>query len=199
MKFNEFEKDARKQLAEKNNLSQDQLDEILPAIAAIARGAGAAAGAAGRVAAKGGAALARGAAKAGASAARGAGRLAAKGATSAVKTAAKSIGGRNNDEPQTNDPNATVGSQADAPTPMGSTGTQGTTGTKPTGTQTSPVKQGKTIRMPAGTAKKPTNFKITKVQGDDVEIENPLPKPGEPKKFTYKKQDLEGVLGDETK
>ena len=192
MKFNEFEKDARKQLAEKNNLSQDQLDEILPAIAAIARGAGAAAGAAGRVAAKGGAALARGA-----------GKLAARGAKSAIKTAgkaaAKSIGGRD-PEQQPNDPNATVGGQEEQP--MGATssqGTQGTTGTKPTGTQTDPIKAGKKLQMPAGKTKKPTNFKITKVQGDDVEIENPQPKPGEPKKFTYKKQDLEGVLGDETK
>ena len=184
MKFNEFEKDARRQLAEKNDLTEDQLDEILPAIAAIARG---------------GAALAKGAAKVGGAAARGAGKLAARGAKSAIKTAAKSIGGREPEE-EPNDPNATVGGQEEQP--MGATssqGTQGTSGTKPTGTQPDPIKKGNQIKMPAGQTKKPTNFKITKVQGDDVEIENPMPKPGEPKKFTYKKQDLEGMVGNETK
>ena len=188
MKFNEFEKDARRQLAEKHDLTEDQLDEILPAIAAIARGAGAAVGAVGKAAAR-----------IGGAAARGAGKLAARGAKSAVKTAAKSIGGREPEE-EPNDPNATVGGQEEQP--MGATssqGTQGTSGTKPTGTQPDPIKKGNQIKMPAGQTKKPTNFKITKVQGDDVEIENPMPKPGEPKKFTYKKQDLEGMVGNETK
>jgi hypothetical protein len=192
MKFNEFEKDARKQLAERRELTDDQLDEILPAIAAIARVAGGAA-------ARGGAALARGAAKVGGAAARGAGKLAARGAKSAIKTAAKSIGGREPEE-EPNDPNATVGGQEEQPMgATGSQGTQGTSGTKPTGTQADPVKQGNLIKLPAGQTKKPTNFKVTNVKGDDVEIENPMPKPGEPKKFTYKKQDLEGILGNETK
>jgi hypothetical protein len=184
MKFNEFEKDARANLAERKGLSNNQIDEVLPAIAAIARGAAGAA--------------AKGAAKV----AQGAGKLAAKGAKSAIKTAAKaaskSIAGGSAKEP--NDPNATIGGQEEQP--MGATssqGTQGTTGTKPTGTQPDPIKAGKKLQMPAGKTNKPTNFKITKVQGDDVEIENPTPKPGEPKKFTYKKQDLEGIVGNETK
>jgi len=184
MKFDEFEKGARKQLADSRNITEDQLDEILPAIAAIARG---------------GAALAKGAAKVGGAAARGASKLAARGAKSAIKTAAKSIGGRE-PEQEPNDPNATVGGQEEQPMgATGSQGTQGTSGTKPTGTQVDPIKAGKKIQMPAGKTNKPTNFKITKVQGDDVEIENPQPKPGEPKKFTYKKQDLEGMTGNETK
>ena len=177
MRFDEFNKDARKQLAHNRNMTEDQLDEILPAIAAIARGAGAAA--------KGGAAIARGA-----------GKLAARGAKSAIKTAAKSIGGRKPEE-EPNDPNATVGGQEEQP--MGATGTQGTTGTQPTGTKVDQIKPGKKIELPAGKNKKPTNFKITKIQGDDVEIENPVPKPGEPKKFTYKKQDLDGIVNNEVK
>jgi hypothetical protein len=39
---------------------------------------------------------------------------------------------------------------------------------------------------PGGTEK----FKVSRVTGDDVEIENPNPAPGEPNKTVYKKQDL---------
>jgi hypothetical protein len=176
MRFDEFEKDARKQLAESRNLTEEQLDEILPAIGAIAGGVARAAGSA---AIRGGAALAKGAARAAGSAVKGIAKGAAKAAGNAVKGAAKSIAGRGDDE-ETNDPNATVGTQTKQP--MGSTGTQGTSN--------SPIKQGKTIKLPAGKAgTKP--FKITKVQGDDVEVANPTPRPGEPAKFVYKKQDLE--------
>ena len=194
MRFDEFHNDARKQLAERRDLTEEQLDEILPAIGAVA---GMAARAAGTAAVKGGAALARGAvkgatalgragAKAAGKAAAGAVKGVAKGATraagSAVRGAAKSIAGRGND-----DPNATVGTQDEVP--MGTQGTQGTQ-SKP-----SQIKPGKKLKLPSKTASgKPgpeKAFKITKVQGDDVEIENPMPKPGEPKKFTYNKQDLE--------
>ena len=187
MKFDEFNKDARKQLAYKRNMTEDQLDEILPAIAAIARG---------------GAALAKGAAKVGGAAARGVAKTAKAAGRAVNKAAANSARNAMIDPgPATkNDPNATVGGQEEQPMgATGSQGTQGTTGTKPTGTQPDPIKAGKKIKMPAGKTNKPTNFKITKVQGDDVEIENPMPKPGEPKKFTYKKQDLEGIVGNETK
>jgi hypothetical protein len=33
-------------------------------------------------------------------------------------------------------------------------------------------------------------FKITGIQGDEVEIENPRPTPGEPSKTVYKKDDI---------
>jgi len=198
MKFNEFNNDARKQLAERKGITEEQLDEVLPAIAAVGRVAATGA-------ARGAAALARGAAKGAASlgraGAKAAGRAAAR---SAARGVAKSIGGRNREEPETNDPNDTVGTQDKVP--MGSTGTQGTQGTRSTSSainKQSNIKAGQTIKLPAQTTtgkpgpQKP--FKITKVKGDEVEIKNPMPKPGEPDKVTYKKQDLEGVLGNETK
>ena len=36
----------------------------------------------------------------------------------------------------------------------------------------------------------PEQFKITRVQGDDVEIENPKPQANEPNKVVYKRDDL---------
>ena len=201
MKFNEFNNDARKQLAERKGLTEEQLDEILPAIAAIGRVAATGA-------ARGAAALARGAAKGAASlgraGAKAAGRAAGAAGRSAARGVAKSIGGRNREEPETNDPNDTVGTQDKVP--MGSTGTQGTQGTRSTSSATNKqpnIKAGQTIKLPAQTTtgkpgpQKP--FKITKVKGDEVEIKNPMPKPGEPDKVTYKMKDLEGVLGNETK
>lgn len=198
MKFNEFNNDARKQLAERKGLTDDQLDEILPAIAAIGRVAATGA-------ARGAAALARGAAKGASSLGRAgvkaAGRAVAKNAAGAAKSTIKSIGGRDRDEPETNDPNDTVGTQNKVP--MGSTGTASTTGTTGTQTKQTNLKPGQTLKLPAQTATgKPgaaKPFKITKVSGDEVEIKNPMPKPGEPDKVTYKKQDLEGVLGNEAK
>jgi len=199
MRFNEFENDARKQLAENKNLTEEQLDEILPAIGAIggglARVAGTAAmrgGAAlakgvGKAAVKGAGALAKGAVKtvgkAASGAARGIGRAAAGAARGVGKAAASSIAG------PTNSPNATVGSQ--------STG----------GAQMDPavskeldksLKPGKMIDLPSksagGKAGPATKFKVTKNARGEVELQNPKQMPGEPKKFVYNKDELAGIL-----
>lgn len=193
MRFNEFEKDARKQVAESYNMSEEQLDEILPAIGAVgaglARVAGTAAARGGaalaRGAVKGAGALARGAAKVGGAAARGAGR-AAKGAGRAVNRAAQQAA-RSASQP--NSPNATVGTQ--------STG----------GAQLDPavakeldkrMKPGKMLDLPSKTAAgKPgptKKFKVTRNARGEVELQNPAQKPGEPKKFVYNKNELAGIL-----
>jgi len=200
MKFKEFDKAAQQQLAEKRSNADAKLDEILPAIAAVAGGiARAGVGLAARGAAAAGRAATGAIARGAAGAAKGIGRA-------ATRAIPKSIGGRNDDEPETNNPNDKIGTQTNAPTQsMGTTGTQGTAGTQ--GGTSSPVdnliKQGKTLKLPsktaAGTAGPAKAFKVTRVQGDDVEIENPMPKPGEPQKFVFKKDDLKGALGNEAK
>ena len=203
MRFNEFENDARKQLAENKNLTEEQLDEILPAIGAIGAGVARVAGTAamrggaalakgvGKAAVKGAGALARGVGKAatgvGKAAVRGVGKAAAGAGRAAVrgvgKAAARSIAG------PTNSPNATVGSQG--------------TG----GAQMDPavskeldknLKPGKMIDLPSksagGKAGPPTKFKVTKNARGEVELQNPKQMPGEPKKFVYNKDELAGIL-----
>ena len=197
MRFNEFEKDARKQVAESYNMSEEQLDEILPAIGAVGAGLARVAGTAAvrggaalaRGAVKGAGALARGAAKVGGAAARGAGR-AARGAGRAVnKAAANAARNSTSNTGTTNGPNATVGTQ--------STG----------GAQLDPavakeldkrMKPGKMLDLPSKTAAgKPgptKKFKVTRNARGEVELQNPAQKPGEPKKFVYNKNELAGIL-----
>lgn len=190
MRFNEFENDARKQVAESHNLTEEQLDEILPAIGAVGAGLARVGAVAGRAAVKGGAALARGAAKVAGKAVRGAGR-AARGAGRAVNKAAANAA-RNamiDPGPATKGPNDTVGTQA--------------TG----GAQLDPdvskaldkqLKPGKMVDLPSTNAKGAPGpvkkFKVTRNARGEVELLNPMQKPGEPKKFTYNKDELAGII-----
>lgn len=54
------------------------------------------------------------------------------------------------------------------------------------------IQPGKQIPLPTPSKGGIQNYKVSKVQGDDVEIENPdaLKDPTAPKKIVYKKQDL---------
>ena len=191
MRFDEFEKDARKQLAERREISEEQLDEILPAIGAIGAGL---ARVAGTAAVRGGAALARGVGRAAGAAARGVGRAAGaaargvgRAAAGAARGTAKGVGRAAARAVGGNNPNATVGSQ----------GTQGTTGTQQS-QPTKKIRPGQTIDLPsqnAGGRSGPTKkFKVTRTARGEVELQNPQPKPGEPKKFTYNQDELQGVL-----
>lgn len=56
------------------------------------------------------------------------------------------------------------------------------------------IQPGKQLPLPTQTGSK--NFKVSKVQGDEVEIENPdaLKNPTQPKKIVYKKDDLKRSL-----
>jgi len=80
MKFNEFEKSAKRNVAERRDMTEEQLDEIIPAIAGIARGA-----------ATLGAKAAGGIAKAGAKV----GAAAVKGAQGVGKGLAKKVASKN--------------------------------------------------------------------------------------------------------
>lgn len=175
MKFNEFETQALKNLQERRGI-----DESLPALAAIAK--------------------AKQSAK-------------PKANNTSPKTAIRKPGQppadavADQEKPQANNPNATVGSQDKVPmgTDNATRGTQGTQGTQTAQDKAAQakIKAGQTLKLPSQTpAGKPgavKPYKITKVKGDEVEIQNPQAKPGEPDKVTYKKQDLEGVLSNETK
>jgi hypothetical protein len=214
MRFDEFENNARKQLAERHDLTEEQLDEILPAIGAIGAGL---ARVAGTAAVRGGAALARGAARGaaalGRAAAKGVGAAAGaaargvgKAATGAVKGTAKAVGNAASGAARgaarsvarqavpTNDPNDTVGSQST----QGTQGTQSAQDKKAQKDLEKQLKPGKVINLPSMTKTgKPgptKKFKVTRNAKGEVELQNPLPKPGEPKKFVYNQDELAGVL-----
>jgi len=92
MKFNEFEKPAKQRVAERNEMTEEQLDEIIPAIGAIAaRGAAMAGGAAAK--AIGG--IAKAGAKVGAAAAKKVGAAAVQGAQGVGKGLAKKVASKN--------------------------------------------------------------------------------------------------------
>ena len=54
------------------------------------------------------------------------------------------------------------------------------------------LRPGNKLKLPTKTAGGPSEFKVTRVQGNDVEIENPdaVKNSQEPKKVVYKKDDL---------
>ena len=88
MKFNEFEKPAKQRVAERNEITEEQLDEILPAIAK-------AVGAAGGMAAKAAGGIAKAGAQVGAAAAKKVGAAAVKGAQGVGKGLAKKVAAKN--------------------------------------------------------------------------------------------------------
>ena len=89
MKFNEFEKSAKQRVAERNNITEERLDELLPALAGAAvRGAAGMAGKAIQGIAKAGA-------KAGATAAKKVGAAAVQGAQGVGKGLAKKVAAKN--------------------------------------------------------------------------------------------------------
>lgn len=88
MKFNEFEKPAKQRVAERNEMTEEQLDEILPAIAGIARGVG-------NVAAKAAGGIAKAGAKVGAAAAKKVGAAAVQGAKGVGQGLAKKVAAKN--------------------------------------------------------------------------------------------------------
>jgi hypothetical protein len=52
------------------------------------------------------------------------------------------------------------------------------------------LKTGAAINLPTAGTGGPGQFKISGMQGDEVEIENPKPAPGEPRKTVYRKDDI---------
>ena len=88
MKFNEFEKTAKQRVAERNEMTEEQLNELLPAIGMAAR-------AVGGMAAKAAGGIAKAGAQAGAAAAKKVGAAAVKGAQGVGKGLAKKVAAKN--------------------------------------------------------------------------------------------------------
>ena len=164
MRFEEFDltEDQQKDLLRKKypHLTEEQLDEILPALGAIAGGVARGAAAVGRVGAKMGTAAARGAAKVAGNVAKNIGAKAVQGAKGAGQKMAQKVGQKATDM---------VAKQM--------------------------LKRGGKISMPTqGPGNQEQEFEIDSVKGDEVVINNPKPKPGEPLKTVYKKKDLEPII-----
>jgi len=145
----------------------ERLDELLPLIPAIAGGVARAA--------VGGAAKAVGKA-----AAKGVGKLAKK-AVGLGKTAAKAPAVPQT-APTTNDPNAKVDTQPAGTPPAPAMGA------------TSDLRTGGEIELPTKTQGGMKKYKVTRADGDDIEIQDPQAKPGEPQKMVYKKGDIERAM-----
>lgn len=171
-------------------ISEEQkLDEILPLLIGAARGVAAGVGAAGRVAGKIGRSASRGVVGA---------------AGSAGRMAAGKLGAAVTQEPPVqNNPNAVVGTQT---TPnMTSAAAPASTAQPPTANSKmqgnvdpamANIKPGVNLQLPTGTGKV-GNFKISKVMGKNIEIENPdkNKNPNEPDKLVYNRADLIKSMG----
>ena len=167
-----------------HDLTEEQLDEILPAIAAVGGGLARGAMAVGQVAARGamaaGNAVARGAQAVGrgaASLARGVGR----GANQLAQRAGQKAGqmGRN------------LATDTAKKLSQPSQGTIGTTGTQ----NQASLQRGQEITIPTTDPKNPkkstmTPMKVKGVTGSEVELQPKKKKPGEPSTIKFKKSDL---------
>ena len=149
---------------------EEQLDEILPLIGAALGGLARAGVAAGGLAARAGVAAAGGVARAAGGVAKGVGKAVASGVAKGVGSAigattapSKSVAGAEKQEPE---------AIARAKDQM--------------------IKPGQKLQLPTQGTGGPGEFKITRIQGDEVEIENPegINQPNQPSKLVYKKDDL---------
>lgn len=164
MRFNEFDltEDQQRDMLRRRypQLSEEQLDEILPAIGAAAGVAARGAAAVGRVGAKMGAKVAKAGAKMAGNVAKQVGAKAVQGAKGAGQKMAQKVGQKAMNM-----------------------------------AQKQLLKRGAKIAMPTqGPGNQEQEFEIDSVKGDEVVINNPKPKPGEPLKTVYKKKDLEPII-----
>lgn len=134
--------------------------------------------------------------------ARSVSRTLAKPITTQAKTAATkavSIASKPPAPRRINNPNAKVGTQANTIGDNGSQQSQKNIPVAKTTTAQSPEKvkdqllrPGSSIALPVDAKGTTANFSVTKVSGDEIEIDNPqsLKDPNQPKKLVYKKSDL---------
>lgn len=180
---------------------EQKLDEILPLLVGAARGVAAVAGGAAKVAGKVGSAVGRGVVgAAGRTAAGAVGKGVVGTASSVGKLAASKLGS----EPEQNDPNGVVGTQSQPnvktsqipPKPSTQRPTVNPTTQDNAAAAMTNLKPGANLQLPTGTGRV-GNFKISKVMGQNIEIENPdkNKNPNEPDKLVYNKDDLMKSLG----
>lgn len=210
MRINDFDTkhDEFKKVILNHDLTEQQLDEILPlvgmAAGALARGAAMAGGAAlrgiGRAAAPAVGALARGASKAAAGVARGASKLSSK-----LGQAGQTIGKQAVRKGQQSVGNALKQKFKQAAAGSGGGGSQGTQGTQGTTQQQQQANTPMDPNAPVGVSvgsefelPDPTNPRKTiphvvkKVGTQDIELEPKQKKPGIPTNVKFAKKDITG-------
>lgn len=163
-----------------HDLTEEQLDEILPAIAAVGGGLARGAMAVGQVAA-------RGAMAAGNAVARGVGAVAR-----GVGQAASAVGrGANQLAQKAGQMGRNLATDTAKKLSQPSQGTIGTTGTQ----NQASLQRGQEITIPTTDPKNPkkstmTPMKVKGVTGSEVELQPKKKKPGEPTTIKFKKSDL---------
>lgn len=166
MRFNEFEQSAKTRLEQRRGMEEGRVDEILPAIGAVAgmaaRGLGMAAartiGGVAKAAASGAGQIAKAGAQMGVKAAQKVGAAAVKGAQGVGKNLAQKVAQKN--------------AQA---------------------LQKAVLKKGTKLPVPTK-AGKVQDFEISDLKGDEVTLKNPKPQPGEPIKTVHKTKDLDPII-----
>jgi len=185
-----------------HELTEEQLDEILPVVGAVAGGIARGAMAVGGAAARGAAAAVRGVGSAVGAAARGIGQAASavgRGVGNVARNTGRTI--KQNAKDQINkkvksfaQDTANKLSNQDG----GSTGSQGTTGTIGSNNSQSPqaqLQRGSELSVPIADPKNPkktvmTPMKIKNVTGQDIELEPKSKKAGVPGSVKFNKKDL---------
>lgn len=148
---------------------EEKLDEVLPLIGIAAKGvakgvAGAVGRSVGKAAVAGAGAVARGVG----GAAKAAGGMLSKGAGPAPTQSNQTMGAPDEDGADADPARAQAMDRA----------------------KDQVIKPGANINLPTDGTGGPGEFKVTGMQGDEVEIENPTPAPGEPRRVMYKKDDI---------
>lgn len=163
MRFDEFQEQALRNHLEKKGLTEEQINEIIPALVGLA---------------------ARGVAGAAARGVAGA----ARGIGSVAKTGAKAV--RSMTKPSDNTTSKTSTTKK-----FSNKKTQSTVKPQsPSDQKQQQIRPGSKLKMPAADTNKLTDFTVKRVSGQDVEIENPKPKPGEPKRYVFNKSDIQQTL-----
>jgi hypothetical protein len=182
MRLSEFKNDAERNVAKRSN---QQVDEILPAIAGLA------ARTIGGAALRGGAALAK-------SAARGVAKGVAKGVAGTGRAAGSAV--RSATASAARGPNATVGTQSSGSATAATSTPVSSIANKAAAKATQQVAQ-KLIRrggqIPLPTADNQVQqYKVDNVKGDDVTLIDPKAtnKPGQPDKVVVSRKDIEPVI-----
>lgn len=163
-----------------HELTEEQLDEIIPVVGAVARGVGMAA-------ARGAGALARGAG----ALARGVGNV-AKNVGGAINQAGQQIGQTGKDFAKKQIKSFATNTAKK----LSSQGTQGTIGTDQSQGQQAKLQRGQELTIPQTDPKNPnktipTDMKVKNVSGREIELEPKKKQPGTPNIIKYSKKDLQ--------
>jgi|SRR6056300_225021 hypothetical protein len=191
-----------------HDLTEEQLDEIVPVIGAVAGGVARAGLAAGQLAARGVGALARGVGavargvgQAASAVGRGVGQATSavgRGAGRAGRNVGQQVKTQTKDQAKQKIKDFFTQANQDGSSSNQQTGTQGTIGTQGTqGTgQQAQLQRGQELDLPQTDPKNPnrtvpTKMKVKNVTGREVELQPSKKQPGQPNVIKYDKKDLQ--------